>query len=100
MKEKKTMETKKDVINRVKGRLNFVEIKKQYEIARDNKIWSYWTDVERAKYRWAILELEKLTGFCARKGLIEFMVYDSNKFYLFKKKLIENYIRINKLWFR
>lgn len=94
------METKKDVINRVKEQLNFVEIKKQYKIARDNKIWSYWTYEEQEKYKGAIRELAKLTGLRARKVLIEFMVNDSDRFYMFKKKLIENYIRINKLWFR
>lgn len=94
------METKKDVIKRVKERLDFTGIKKQYKIARENKIWSYWTHSEQAKYTGAIRELAKLTGFRAREGLIEFMVNDSNKFYLFKKKLIENYIRVNKLWFK
>ena len=94
------METKKDVIKRVKKRLNFAEIKKQYKIARENKIWSYWTSIEQAKYTGAIRALAKLTGFRAREGLIEFMVNDSDKFYLFKKKLIENYIYANKLWFR
>lgn len=48
----------------------------------------------------AIRELAKLTGLRARKVLIEFMVNDSDRFYMFKKKLIENYIRINKLRFR
>lgn len=93
------METKKYVINRVKERLDFVEIKKQYKIARENKIWSYWTSIEQAKYTGAIRELAKLTGFRACEGLIEFMVNDSDNFCLFKKNLIKNYIRANKLWF-